>query len=105
MEQALGLSLGWLNHGGPRKATEGLGGFAVIRQDQAAKDRLEGEVQDQADFDRGSAEVVNELRFVDGLEGAARLQLDDHAAFDQQIGTEVTDCATAVIDDDRSLTN
>ena len=58
------------------------------------------EVQQQADLDSCRSEVVDELDFVRGSEGLHRLEFDDDASLHQQIGLELANKKSIVIDGD-----
>jgi hypothetical protein len=60
-------------------------------------------MEDQADFDRRGAEVVDELRLVDRLESPNRLELDDHTILYQEVDGIAPDDLTTVVNRDSAL--
>ena len=62
---------------------------------------LEGggaEVEEEAVVDAGGGEVVDELGFVPGVEGADGLEFEDEAAVDDDVGLVVPDADAVVTD-------
>jgi hypothetical protein len=51
------------------------------------------EVYEQADFDPGGVEIIDDLRLVFGCDGFDGFQLDDHLFIDEKIGKEVAHTA------------
>ena len=61
------------------------------------------EVQNQADFVARGNQVVDQLHLVGFDHPAHRFQLENHNVFNEDVGNEVTDDFTLVVDLDRLL--
>ncbi len=61
------------------------------------------EIEEQADFQAGGSQVVDELHLVLLYKCPDGLDLDDHPVPDEQVGIKIADHDTVIEDPDRDL--